>query len=176
MGFGVLLRFYIFITCDSTHCPAVGVDTLLRWYLPRQLFYQIKGDMVLRIMEQGKVKDVPIKEGEVCARAYPIMCVEMIRRVFTPTTHVRLEPKALAVQASPRFIALGYIVLWREFVQCHLHTSSACSTRARRTGRHLPSWIFPRVCFCYTPPRRRCLCFQPPSRTRRSVKWTRWAL
>ena len=31
-----------------------------------ELFYQVKGDMVLKIMEQGKPKDVHIKEGEVC--------------------------------------------------------------------------------------------------------------
>ena len=30
-----------------------------------EFFYQIEGDMVLRIMEDGKPKDVPIKEGEI---------------------------------------------------------------------------------------------------------------
>jgi 3-hydroxyanthranilate 3,4-dioxygenase len=30
-----------------------------------EFFYQLKGNMVLRIIEDGKVKDVPIKEGEI---------------------------------------------------------------------------------------------------------------
>lgn len=31
-----------------------------------QLFYMLKGDMVLKVMEKGEPKDIPIKEGEVC--------------------------------------------------------------------------------------------------------------
>lgn len=31
-----------------------------------EIFYQVKGDMVLKIVEKGVHKDVPIKEGEVC--------------------------------------------------------------------------------------------------------------
>ena len=31
-----------------------------------QLFYMLKGDMVLKIVEQGKHRDIPIMEGEVC--------------------------------------------------------------------------------------------------------------
>lgn len=30
-----------------------------------EFFYQIKGDMVLRIMDRGKPKDLPIREGEI---------------------------------------------------------------------------------------------------------------
>jgi 3-hydroxyanthranilate 3,4-dioxygenase len=30
-----------------------------------EFFYQVEGDMVLRIIEDGKPKDVPIKEGEI---------------------------------------------------------------------------------------------------------------
>ena len=30
-----------------------------------EIFYQLKGDMVLKIVEKGVHKDVPIKEGEV---------------------------------------------------------------------------------------------------------------
>ena len=30
-----------------------------------EIFYQVKGDMVLKIVEKGVHKDVPIKEGEV---------------------------------------------------------------------------------------------------------------
>jgi 3-hydroxyanthranilate 3,4-dioxygenase len=30
-----------------------------------EFFYQLKGDMVLRIIEDGKPKDVPLKEGDV---------------------------------------------------------------------------------------------------------------
>lgn len=30
-----------------------------------EFFYQLKGDMVLRVMENGRPKDVPIKEGEI---------------------------------------------------------------------------------------------------------------
>ena len=30
-----------------------------------EFFYQLRGDMVLRIMEDGKPKDVPIREGEI---------------------------------------------------------------------------------------------------------------
>ena len=30
-----------------------------------EFFYQLKGDMVLRIQEDGKLKDVPIKEGDI---------------------------------------------------------------------------------------------------------------
>jgi 3-hydroxyanthranilate 3,4-dioxygenase len=30
-----------------------------------EFFYQIQGDMILRIMEDGKPKDVPIREGEI---------------------------------------------------------------------------------------------------------------
>lgn len=30
-----------------------------------QLFYQIRGDMVLKVIENGKHKDVHIREGEV---------------------------------------------------------------------------------------------------------------
>ena len=33
--------------------------------VPSQLFYQVKGDMVLRVMERGQPKDIRIKEGEV---------------------------------------------------------------------------------------------------------------
>lgn len=31
-----------------------------------EIFYQVKGDMVLKIVEKGVHKDIPIKEGEVC--------------------------------------------------------------------------------------------------------------
>lgn len=30
-----------------------------------QLFYMLKGDMCLKVVEQGKHRDVPIKQGEV---------------------------------------------------------------------------------------------------------------
>src|ERR1043165_4359390 len=30
-----------------------------------EFFFQLRGDMVLRIMENGKPKDIPIKEGEI---------------------------------------------------------------------------------------------------------------
>lgn len=30
-----------------------------------EFFYQLKGDMVLRVIEDGRVKDVPIREGDV---------------------------------------------------------------------------------------------------------------
>ena len=35
---------------------------------PLQLFYQLKGDMLLKVMEKGVPRDIPIKEGEVCHR------------------------------------------------------------------------------------------------------------
>ena len=35
-----------------------------------QLFYMIKGDMCLKVVEQGKHRDVPIKEGEVTSFIY----------------------------------------------------------------------------------------------------------
>lgn len=31
-----------------------------------QFFFQLKGDMVLKVVEKGQHKDVVIKEGEVC--------------------------------------------------------------------------------------------------------------
>ena len=34
-------------------------------YLYFQLFYMVKGDMRLKVVEQGKHRDVHIKEGEV---------------------------------------------------------------------------------------------------------------
>ena len=30
-----------------------------------ELFYQIEGDIVLRVMEEGKPRDIPIREGEI---------------------------------------------------------------------------------------------------------------
>ena len=30
-----------------------------------EFFFQLKGDMILRIMEEGRPKDIPIKEGEI---------------------------------------------------------------------------------------------------------------
>lgn len=30
-----------------------------------EFFYQVEGDMILRIMENGKPRDIPIKEGEI---------------------------------------------------------------------------------------------------------------
>lgn len=30
-----------------------------------EFFYQVEGDMVLKIMEEGKPRDIPIKEGEI---------------------------------------------------------------------------------------------------------------
>ncbi|GIW80214.1 MAG: 3-hydroxyanthranilate 3,4-dioxygenase [Gemmatales bacterium] len=29
-----------------------------------ELFYQVEGDIILKIMEEGKVKDIPIREGD----------------------------------------------------------------------------------------------------------------
>ena len=31
-----------------------------------QIFYQLQGDMVLKVVEKGVHKDIPIREGEVC--------------------------------------------------------------------------------------------------------------
>ena len=41
-----------------------------------EIFYQVKGDMVLNIVEKGVHKDVPIKEGEVC------MCLHIFRGIY----------------------------------------------------------------------------------------------
>lgn len=30
-----------------------------------EFFYQLEGDMILRVMEDGKLKDIPIREGEI---------------------------------------------------------------------------------------------------------------
>lgn len=30
-----------------------------------QVFYQLEGDMILRVLEQGQHRDVPIRQGEV---------------------------------------------------------------------------------------------------------------
>ena len=40
-------------------CPCVCVSLCVF-----QLFYMLKGDMVLKVLERGKHRDVPIKEGE----------------------------------------------------------------------------------------------------------------
>ena len=37
-----------------------------------ELFYQIKGDMVLKVFERNQPKDIRIKEGEVCFFPYLI--------------------------------------------------------------------------------------------------------
>lgn len=36
-----------------------------RFYFILQLFYMIKGDMVLKVIERGEHRDIPINEGEV---------------------------------------------------------------------------------------------------------------
>ena len=46
------VSLYVFVCV----CPCVCVF---------QLFYMLKGDMVLKVVERGKHRDVPIKEGEV---------------------------------------------------------------------------------------------------------------
>jgi len=46
-----------------------------------EIFYQVKGDMVLKIIEKGVHKDVTIKEGEVCV----CVCVCMRTRVHVCT-------------------------------------------------------------------------------------------
>ena len=30
-----------------------------------ELFYQVEGDIILRVMEEGKARDIPIKEGDI---------------------------------------------------------------------------------------------------------------
>ena len=37
-----------------------------------QLFYMIKGDMVLKVIERGEHRDIPINEGEVSNTHIPI--------------------------------------------------------------------------------------------------------
>ena len=42
--------------------------------LTEELFYQLEGDVVVRIQEDGKIVDIPIKEGEMlCRRAQAYM-------------------------------------------------------------------------------------------------------
>ena len=44
-----------------------------------QLFYMVKGDMCLKVVEQGKHRDVSIKEGEVLALFYYILNVSPLK-------------------------------------------------------------------------------------------------
>ena len=45
-----------------------------------EFFYQIKGDMLLKIMNNGKIVDIPIKEGEILFEIVPVndyVCVHV---------------------------------------------------------------------------------------------------
>lgn len=46
----------VFPSSSNQLCPPV---------CSKQLFYQVKGDMCLKVVENGKHKDVHIREGEV---------------------------------------------------------------------------------------------------------------
>ena len=62
-----------------------------------EIFYQVKGDMVLKIVEKGVHKDVHIKEGEVslveecvcvcktCFYSWTDICIALSDSTFTST-------------------------------------------------------------------------------------------
>ena len=58
-----------------------------------EIFYQVKGDMVLKILEKGVHKDVPIKEGEVRGTLYLMSCaIHSYRYLYYPVGfHIHLS-------------------------------------------------------------------------------------
>lgn len=68
-GVVVLDVFCVFVFELSTRYrhtkKPLNCNNLLIFLLPLQLFYQVKGDMCLKVIENGKHKDVHIKEGQV---------------------------------------------------------------------------------------------------------------
>lgn len=47
-----------------------------------QLFYQVKGDMCLKIIENGKQKDIFIREGEVKHHCFSVIVVRMYAKLI----------------------------------------------------------------------------------------------
>lgn len=63
-----------------------------------QLFYQVKGDMCLKIIENGKQKDVVIREGEVKQSCFPVTVEHThVKWIFDEAFKNQFIP---AVQAS----------------------------------------------------------------------------
>lgn len=49
----------------SAHIVCLGPCVYINAVYLLQLFYMVKGDMCLKVVEKGVHKDIPIREGEV---------------------------------------------------------------------------------------------------------------
>ena len=66
------------ITAVSASYCAWGILWCAYIPLVLQLFFQYKGDMVLKIVEKGAHKDVVIKEGEVGGAKSSHLCLQVL--------------------------------------------------------------------------------------------------
>lgn len=76
-----------------------------------QLFYQLKGDMCLKVIENGKHKDVLIKEGEVNFHTFYLSnCIPVLKWLqFTCHFVIAIKTKLLLI--SKPMIPLFFVVL-----------------------------------------------------------------
>lgn len=84
-----------------------ALSSLLLWLTFSQLFYQVKGDMVLRVMEKGKQKDIKIKEGEVPIISY------LTRSLIPPKCQIFVLPGRIP-HSPQRFEDTVGLVIERE--------------------------------------------------------------
>lgn len=104
-----------------------------------QLFYQLKGDMCLKVIQNGKHKDVHIKEGEVSYHSI-ILCCPAVSHVL----HWLHSRKSGLLQVHRPHLLLFILCYWFHFF----------FTNTNNTGKYFPlSVSVALISLCYPEPR-----------------------